>query len=127
MDRKILIYGAGGAGRELAFALSLDKNPDTAWKVQGFIDDTKWVGDLVNNISVLGGFDYLENYSGDIAVTIVDNPSTRRDLILRINPKSRLGQPHRIHSKEEQCHEESTCLSCRSFGHPFVGITYSGR
>ena len=41
MSKDILIYGAGGAGRELAFSLSLDKNIDSAWRVKGFVDDTE--------------------------------------------------------------------------------------
>jgi sugar O-acyltransferase (sialic acid O-acetyltransferase NeuD family) len=85
MNRDLLIYGAGGAGRELAFFLSLDKNPKTAWKVKGFIDDTrKLQGKIVNGIPVLGGFEYLKNYSGNLTVTVVDKPALRRKLIQKI-------------------------------------------
>ncbi len=63
MSREILIYGAGGAGRSLAFALLLDKNPETSWKVLGFIDDTEHLqGKIVNDVPVLGGFKKLKNY-----------------------------------------------------------------
>ncbi len=85
MSREILIYGAGGAGRSLAFALSLDKNPETAWKVSGFIDDTENLqGKIINDVPVLGGFDYLQSYSGNIAVTVVNDPLVRRNLVSRI-------------------------------------------
>ena len=94
MSRNILIYGAGGAGRQLAFSLSLDKNLDTAWNVGGFIDDTTnpW-GQIVNDVPVLGGFEYVMNYSGNIAVCIVDDPSVKRDLILKIKKNEKIKFP----------------------------------
>ena len=59
MNRELLIYGAGGAGRELAFSLSLDRNPESAWNIKGFIDDTKGLkGLIINDIKVLGGYEY---------------------------------------------------------------------
>ncbi len=85
MSGELLIYGAGGAGRELAFALSLDTNPETAWRVAGFIDDTAhYKGKLINGLSVLGGLEYLMNYSGNVAVSIVQQPLVRQNLILKI-------------------------------------------
>jgi sugar O-acyltransferase (sialic acid O-acetyltransferase NeuD family) len=89
MSREILIYGAGGAGRDLAFALSLDKNPGTSWKVKGFVDDTEQLwGKKSNDVPVLGGFEILKSYSGNLAVTIVNDPFVRQNLIMRIK-KSR--------------------------------------
>lgn len=94
MSRKILIYGAGGAGRQLAFDLSLDKNPDTSWKVEGFIDDTAHLqGQTVNGLPVLGGLKYLMSYSGNIAVSIVDDPVIRRDLISKIKENEKIKFP----------------------------------
>ena len=99
MQRNILIYGVGGAGRELAFTLSLDKNPDTAWEVKGFIDDTeKLSGSMVNSIPVVGGFDYLNNYSGNIAVTIFDDPVVRYNLISKIKKNDKILFPVLISS-----------------------------
>ena len=97
MDRRILIYGAGGAGRELAFVLSLDKNPETAWKVGEFIDDTESLkGKIINGIPVLGGFDYLKSYPGNIAVTIFDYPVRRKELILKIKKYDAIKFPNLI-------------------------------
>jgi len=94
MPRKILIYGAGGAGREIAFGLSLDKNPDTRWKVEGFIDDTENFSELmINDIPVLGGVEYLKNYSGNVVVTIFDSPELRRDLISKIKKNNKIKYP----------------------------------
>jgi sugar O-acyltransferase (sialic acid O-acetyltransferase NeuD family) len=84
ISQKILIYGAGGAGRELAYTLAMDKERGATWKVEGFIDDTKNPGEIVNDIPVLGGRDYLKNYSGNLAVCIVENPPIKRKLISKI-------------------------------------------
>jgi sugar O-acyltransferase (sialic acid O-acetyltransferase NeuD family) len=99
MSEETLIYGVGGAGRELACSLSLDKNPETSWKVGGFIDDTAelW-GKSINDIPVLGGFEYLKNYSGNLAVTIFDYPVIRKDLISRIKKNDRIKFPVLISS-----------------------------
>lgn len=100
MSRNILIYGAGGAGRELAFALSLDKNPDTAWRIGGFVDDTErlW-GQEVNGIPVFGGLEFLRNYSGNVAVSIVDDPKIRRNIISEIKRNGTIKFPTVICSK----------------------------
>ena len=53
----IFIYGAGGAGRELAFHLSAG----AFWSVAGFIDDTPEKNcKIINRIPVLGGIKYLQ-------------------------------------------------------------------
>lgn len=84
-NNKLLIYGAGGAGREIAFALSLEKSSNCNWEVIGFIDDTEELkGKIINDIPVLGGFDYLKNFSGNLAVTIFDYPEKRKEIISKI-------------------------------------------
>lgn len=83
-ERNIVIYGAGGAGRELADNLSYDP----FWKVTGFIDDdaTK-IGTLVDGVQVLGGFDWLQEYKGYLAYSVVNNPIKKESMILRIKEK----------------------------------------
>jgi sugar O-acyltransferase (sialic acid O-acetyltransferase NeuD family) len=92
--RDILIYGAGGAGRVIANTLALDKNPETAWKVKGFIDDTeRYRGKKINGIPVWGGLDYLRDYKGNLVVTIVEKPEVRKNLILRIKQNNKIRFP----------------------------------
>jgi sugar O-acyltransferase (sialic acid O-acetyltransferase NeuD family) len=94
LSRTILIYGAGGAGREFANALTLDKNPKTAWRVEGFIDDTEgFRGKKINGLPVLGGFEYLMHYSGNIAVTVLNDPTVRSSLILKIKKNKKIKFP----------------------------------
>lgn len=89
MHKELIIYGAGGAGKELAFALSLEKNKKNAWKILGFVDDTEelW-GKEINGLHVLGGVRYLEGYSGNIAVCIVANPRVKKGLVSKIKEKN---------------------------------------
>jgi sugar O-acyltransferase (sialic acid O-acetyltransferase NeuD family) len=84
MDRDLLIYGSGGAGRELAFSLSLENEPTNKWNVLGFIDDTKEIGSIINELPVLGDFDWLRDNGGNVAVCIVDVPKIKRQLVKKI-------------------------------------------
>lgn len=84
-DRNILIYGAGGSGRELAFSIASCKDQEAGWILKGFIDDTKELaGKTINGVPVVGGIEYLKDYTGNLAVTIFDDPEIRKQLILRI-------------------------------------------
>ena len=89
-----MIYGAGGAGRELAFSLSLENNPDMAWNVLGFVDDTpKLQGALVNDLPVLGGYDWLKVNGGNVAVCIADAPQAKRLLVAKIKENPNISFP----------------------------------
>lgn len=82
MDKDLLIYGAGGAGRELAFSLSLETDVERAWHVAGFIDDdtTLW-GKTINDIPVRGGFDWLKENGGNVAICLVADPHKKQALV----------------------------------------------
>jgi sugar O-acyltransferase (sialic acid O-acetyltransferase NeuD family) len=85
MSRDLFIYGAGDVGRELAYCVTLDKDPETTWKVKGFIDDAAHLqGQTLNGVPVLGGFEYLMSLSGNLAVAIVDDPEVKYNLIAKI-------------------------------------------
>jgi sugar O-acyltransferase (sialic acid O-acetyltransferase NeuD family) len=71
----LIIYGAGGAGRELASNLS--------GRVLGFIDDTKIPGEVIDSLPVLGGFDGIDD-GDDVAVCIVGDPKVKKELINKI-------------------------------------------
>ena len=79
--KKIILVGAGGAGRELAY--SLVKNQE--WEAIGYVDDTIPAGTMVNGLPVFGGIDWLQNYQGNVAVCIVNNPHIKEKIIDRIS------------------------------------------
>jgi sugar O-acyltransferase (sialic acid O-acetyltransferase NeuD family) len=76
-EQNVVLYGAGGAGRELAHNLSLGN----IFEAIGFIDDTKSIGEVVDSLPVLGGLKWLHQYKGNVAVCVVGNPKVKRELI----------------------------------------------
>lgn len=82
MVKDLYIYGAGGAGRELAFSLSLEKDSERAWNVVGFIDDdnSNW-GNKVNGVPVMGGFNWLKENGGNVTLCLVADPFKKQSLV----------------------------------------------
>ena len=75
--KDLVIYGAEGAGRELANVLSFGQ----MWNVKGFIDDTKIAGEIINEIPILGGMEWLMQNEANVAMSIVGDPKAKRKLI----------------------------------------------
>ncbi len=93
MKEPILIYGAGGLGKEV---LSLVRTLDQFEPV-GFIDDSVRKGTVVKGIKVLGGVDFLNSYSPPVNMVLaVGDPSTKAMLVRMIDP-SRVYFPVLIH------------------------------
>lgn len=92
MDRDLLMYGTGGAGRELAFSLSLEEDPKKAWNLVGFIDDDEslW-GKSINGLPVLGGIGWLAKNGGNVEICAVADPYKKQILVeeLKANEKVR--------------------------------------
>ena len=69
--KDIVIYGAGGMGREAACLLRLINKNEPQWNIVGFLDDnTKLHGSSNEYGTVLGGSEWLEHRSKPIAVVI---------------------------------------------------------
>ena len=82
-----LIYGAGSAGRQLAAALSLNKE----MLVKGFIDDDKYLqGNTINGVPVYGNTD-IKNLIARLEITDVllaipsVNQACRNEIIANLN------------------------------------------
>lgn len=85
---KIVIYGAGGFGREIACLIRTLNMQEKQWDLMGFIDDGLPVGHSNRFGKVLGGLDSLNDYPEKIAVVIsVAAPEILRQLTEKItNP-----------------------------------------
>ena len=93
MKEPILIYGAGGLGKEvLSLVRALDK-----FEPVGFIDDGVRKGTVIKGVKVLGGVDFLNSYSPPVNMVLaVGDPSAKAMLLKAIDP-SRVYFPVLIH------------------------------
>lgn len=87
--KDIVIYGAGGFGKEIACLLNLINKQAPEWHLLGFLDDDDSIWETQNNYGkVLGGIDWLNRYSEELAcVVAVGNPNAVKKIVQKIvNP-----------------------------------------
>jgi sugar O-acyltransferase (sialic acid O-acetyltransferase NeuD family) len=66
---KIVIYGAGGFGKEVACILNAINQKKPTWNLIGFIDDGLKLGTKVSHFGeILGGIDYLNNLQEEVSI-----------------------------------------------------------
>ena len=93
--KDLIIIGAGGFGREVAWAVErINKNSPT-WSLLGFLDGDKALKNTtINGYPVLGNEDDLKKYPGAYCVIAVGSARTREKIVSRIkgeNPDIRFG------------------------------------
>lgn len=95
--RKIVIYGAGGFGRETALMIAQINAVRQQWQVVGFLDDNIGRGEWVDGLPVLGGLSEIGDLHDDVSVVIaIANPSVRRQIRNRLSNSS-VAFPSLIH------------------------------
>lgn len=81
----IVIYGAGGFGREIACLLKRINAKSPTWNLLGFIDDGLEVGTENEYGKVLGGIEYLNATLSPINVVMsIGKPQTVKSIINQI-------------------------------------------
>ena len=87
--KDIVIYGAGGFGREIACLIRLinESQEEAEWNLIGFLDDNPELWGTRNEYgTVLGGADWLNEYAEPLAVAIaVGSPGAVSAITTRIN------------------------------------------
>ena len=85
--KDIVIYGAGGFGREVACLLRLINEKEAQWNLIGFLDDDEKLWGIRNEYgTVLGGADWLNQYTQDLACAIaVGSPTAVQKIVEKIN------------------------------------------
>ncbi|BDU80959.1 acetyltransferase [Clostridium perfringens] len=83
--KDLVIVGAGGFGREVAWLVEQINEVSKEWNLIGFIDENKEMHEtLINGYKVLGGIDWLKDK--DIYyVCAIGNSKIRKDIVERIN------------------------------------------
>lgn len=87
--KPILIYGAGGFGKEIACLINEINEIDNQWDILGYLDDGVEVGTEIKYGRVIGGIDFLNSYDSEIAVVFsIANSTILEKVVHKItNPK----------------------------------------
>jgi sugar O-acyltransferase (sialic acid O-acetyltransferase NeuD family) len=93
--KEIVIFGAGGLGKEVLELINQINGVRPVWNVVGFFDDSVIPGTTVNGISVLGGFESLQNSNFTNVVIAVGSPEARANFIGMLIEKKTM--PNLIH------------------------------
>ena len=85
--KDIVIYGAGGFGREIACLLRLINEKGGQWNLIGFLDDNETIWGSKNEYgTVLGGSEWLNKYEKELACAIaVGSPNAVHAIVGKIN------------------------------------------
>ena len=95
MRRPLIIYGAGGLGREVKSMLQHTEQP---FELIGFLDDGVTPGTMVDSIPVLGGVNWLEVNTNKIDVIVaIGNPKIKSKIVRSIHPMDYVNFPRLIH------------------------------
>lgn len=85
--KDIVIYGAGGFGREIACLIKTINGKSSEWNLIGFLDDNESLWGTWNEYGeVLGGLDWLSQYSRELSCAIaVGSPTAVQAIVGKIN------------------------------------------
>ncbi len=91
IENHLIIIGAGGFGREVAWLVERINHQSPTWNLLGFVDDNPNLHHtIVNGHPVLGGCETLADYLDAYAVCAVGAAKVRRKIIQRIKTISPL-------------------------------------
>lgn len=82
---KILIFGAGGFGREVQWLIERINQKIPSWEIEGYLDDGVEAQTEINGYRVLGGIEKLKEYDFDTAIVVaVGSAKTREKIVEKI-------------------------------------------
>lgn len=94
--KDIIIIGAGGFGREVAWLIEDINNLEPTWNIVGFVDDKKEIqGTIINGYPVVGDIDWLKDQEVDVVNAIGDS-IIKKKVMSRLN-ESKNTYPVLIH------------------------------
>ena len=94
---KIVIVGAGGFGREVAWLIDRINSKEKKYEIIGFADDNKVIGEAIGNSKVIFTIDELCNYSDNLSVCVaIGNAKVRKQIIDKLLRNSNISFPNLI-------------------------------
>lgn len=95
--KKILIFGAGGFGREVQWLIERLNQKKPTWQIEGYLDDSIEPGTEINGYKVLGGLVKLQEYDSSVSVVCaVGSARIREEIVSRIKQIGKFQFPNLI-------------------------------
>lgn len=95
--KDIVIFGAGGFGREVQWLLERINGQKETWNILGYIDDSIKKGTLIDDYPVLGGTQFLKEYESKLSVICaIGNAAIRKKIVESIRDNRSLEYPNLI-------------------------------
>lgn len=95
--QKLVIIGAGGFGREVAWLVERMNKMEQRYHLAGFVDDGKQPGELIDDYPVLGNMEWLLSQEEDLSIAVaVGNAGTRKRLAQTVQKKRGIIFPNLI-------------------------------
>lgn len=96
--KDIVIIGAGGFGREIAWLIDDINQNESTWKLLGYVDDASHLKNHnINGLDVIGGIDVLDNLEDISVVFGIGSPKVKSAIFKKISDKPNLLFPNLIH------------------------------
>lgn len=84
MKKDLVIFGAGGLGREVWFQIQENHKFMEKYNIYGFVDDTPGIlNNIINGLRVVGNSEWLARYSKAISVVICLGNAQSRKMVAR--------------------------------------------
>ncbi|WP_084647520.1 acetyltransferase [Clostridium estertheticum] len=98
VKKDIVIFGAGGFGREVMWLLEENNSDIETWNILGFVDDTpNFKGKVVNGFPIVGNTDWLIEYGKELSVVCcIGNSKDRQSVIKKLQNNKNLKFPNII-------------------------------
>jgi sugar O-acyltransferase (sialic acid O-acetyltransferase NeuD family) len=98
--KDIVIYGAGGFAREVAYLIDQINKEEKRWRLLGFVEDNiETKGKVLNGYPILGDIEWFYTQKNQINVAIaVGSPKGKRTIFEKLNKtKADILYPNLIH------------------------------
>lgn len=83
--KDIVIIGAGGFGREVAWLIEEINKTEKEWNIIGFVDDNEAIqGEHINGYKVIGNIEWLKNQELNV-VSAIGDPIVKKKVLNRIS------------------------------------------
>jgi sugar O-acyltransferase (sialic acid O-acetyltransferase NeuD family) len=98
IKKDIVVFGAGGFGREVMWLLEENNHDTNEWNILGFVDDTpEFEGKSINGYPVIGNTNWLVKYDKELSVVCcIGNSKARKSVIEKLQNNHHLNYPNII-------------------------------